>query len=61
MLAKRALSEARNAARINHSHAVALYDVVPPSAADGAVYLIMELVRAPTLARRRSTRPMPAP
>jgi serine/threonine protein kinase len=51
VLTKRALAEARNAARINHPHAVALYDVVPAGAADAAVYLIMELVQAPTLAQ----------
>jgi serine/threonine protein kinase len=46
----RALAEARNAARVHHANAVALYDVLPASAADEAVYLIMELVPAPTLA-----------
>jgi hypothetical protein len=30
---------------------VTLFDVLPASAADAAVYLIMELVRGPTLAQ----------
>jgi serine/threonine protein kinase/DNA-binding beta-propeller fold protein YncE len=48
---RRALQEARSAARIDHPNAVTLYDVLPASAADDAVYLIMELIRGPTLAR----------
>jgi serine/threonine protein kinase len=57
---QRALREARNAARIDHPGAVTLYDVVPASDADDAVYLIMELVGGPTLAqliRRRGRLP----
>jgi serine/threonine protein kinase len=46
---RRALQEARSAARVHHPGAVALYDVLPASAADDAVYLIMELVAGPTL------------
>lgn len=41
---KRAMQEARSAARIQHPGAVTLYDVVPPSADDAAMYLIMEYV-----------------
>jgi serine/threonine protein kinase len=47
----RALQEARSAARVDHPGAVALYDVLPGTAADDAVYLIMELVQGPTLAQ----------
>jgi serine/threonine protein kinase len=46
----RALREARSAARIRHPNAVILYDVLPASTADDAVYLIMEYVDGPTLA-----------
>jgi tRNA A-37 threonylcarbamoyl transferase component Bud32 len=46
----RALREARSAARIHHPNAVTLYDVLPASATDEAVYLIMEYVEGPTLA-----------
>ena len=46
---KRALAEARNAARVHHPNAVALYDVIPASPDDDAVYLVMELVDALTL------------
>jgi eukaryotic-like serine/threonine-protein kinase len=42
----RALREARAAARLNHPGAVTLHDVVE---ADGRLYLVMELVDAPTL------------
>ena len=47
----RALQEARSAARVDHPGAVALFDVLPATAADDAVYLIMELVQGPTLAQ----------
>ncbi len=46
----RALREARSAAGIRHPNAVVLYDVLPATAADDAVYLIMEYVDGPTLA-----------
>lgn len=46
----RVLSEARNAARVHHPNAVALYDVIPANAEDEGAYLVMELVRAPSLA-----------
>lgn len=41
---KRAMQEARSAARIQHPGVVTLYDVVPPTPADDAMYLIMEYV-----------------
>lgn len=50
VFSRRALAEARNAARIDHSNAVTLYDVLPATAADAAVYLIMEYIDGPTLA-----------
>src|SRR6201996_446964 len=46
---RRALAEARSAARLTHPNAVTLYDVIPASAADDAVYLIMEYVDGATL------------
>jgi serine/threonine protein kinase len=46
MLRERALREARAAARLNHPGVVTLHDVVQ---ADGRLFLVMELVRAPTL------------
>jgi serine/threonine protein kinase len=48
--AERAVSDARHAARVHHPNVVEIYDVVPPSADDDAVYLVTELVQAPTLA-----------
>jgi len=48
---QRALREARSAARVHHANAVALYDVLPATAADDAVYLIMELIEGPTLSK----------
>ncbi len=47
----RALAEARSVARIDHPAAVRLYDVLPATPADDAIYLIMELVEGPTLAQ----------
>jgi serine/threonine protein kinase len=46
---RRALQEATSAARIHHPNAVTLYDVLPATADDDAVYLIMELIEGPTL------------
>jgi hypothetical protein len=46
---KRALQEARSAARLAHQNAVTLHDIVPATAADDAVYLIMEYVDGATL------------
>jgi serine/threonine protein kinase len=48
---KRAMREARNAARITHPGAVTLFDVVPPSADDDAMYLVMEYADGGTFAR----------
>jgi Protein kinase domain len=48
---KRALQEARSAARLAHQNAVILYDVIPATAADDAVYLIMEYIDGATLAQ----------
>jgi hypothetical protein len=48
---RRALAEARSAARLTHPNAVTLYDVIPASAADDAVYLIMEYVDGATIAQ----------
>jgi tRNA A-37 threonylcarbamoyl transferase component Bud32 len=58
----RALREARNAARIEHSGAVRLYEVIPATAHDEAVYLIMELVEGRTLGEAIADGgPLPAP
>ena len=58
---QRALQEARSAARIRHPGAVTLYDVLPASAADDALYLIMELVEGPTLGQlMQRDGPLPA-
>lgn len=51
LVARRALAEGRNAARVRHPNAVTLHDVIPATADDDAVYLIMELVQAPNLAQ----------
>jgi tRNA A-37 threonylcarbamoyl transferase component Bud32 len=48
---RRALSEARSAAGLTHPNAVTLYDVIPASPADDAVYLIMEYVAGASLAQ----------
>ena len=48
-LCDRALREARAAARLNHPSVVTLHDVVE---ADGRLFLVMELVEAPTLRER---------
>jgi tRNA A-37 threonylcarbamoyl transferase component Bud32 len=48
---KRALQEARSAARLAHPNAVILYDVIPASSADDAMYLIMEYIDGATLAQ----------
>jgi hypothetical protein len=48
---KRALQEARSAARLAHPNAVTLHDIIPATAADDAVYLIMEYVDGATLAQ----------
>ena len=46
---RRALSEARSAARLAHPNAVTLHDIIPASPADDAVYLIMEYVAGASL------------
>lgn len=57
---QRALQEATSAARIRHSGAVALYDVLPATAADDAVYLITEFIDGTTLAEAiRRAGPLP--
>ena len=48
---KRALQEARSAARLAHPNAVILHDIIPATAADDAVYLIMEYIDGATLAQ----------
>jgi hypothetical protein len=48
---KRALQEARSAARLSHPNAVILHDIVTPTATDDAVYLILEYVDGATLAQ----------
>jgi serine/threonine protein kinase len=49
LFATRALAEARNAACVQHPGAVTLHDVIAANG-DDATYLVMELIRAPTLA-----------
>jgi serine/threonine protein kinase len=57
---QRALREARSAARIQHPNAVTVHDVLPATAADDAIYLIMELIGGPTLAQLiRDNGPLP--
>ena len=48
---KRALQEARSAARLVHQNAVVLHDIIPATSADDAVYLIMEYIDGATLAQ----------
>jgi hypothetical protein len=48
---RRALSEARSAARLAHPNAVTLHDIIPASPADDAVYLIMEYIAGASLAQ----------
>ncbi|MGC4879182.1 protein kinase domain-containing protein [Micromonospora sp. DT43] len=50
LFGERALREARTAGRINHPAVVAIYDLVPARGDDEAVYIVTELVDAPTLA-----------
>jgi tRNA A-37 threonylcarbamoyl transferase component Bud32 len=50
IFAERALREARAAGRVNHPAVIAIHDVVPASADDEAVYIVSELVDAPSLA-----------
>jgi serine/threonine protein kinase len=46
---RRALQEARSAARIHHPNAVTLYEAIPAGEQDDAMYLIMEFVDGLTL------------
>ncbi|WP_410817063.1 WD40 repeat domain-containing serine/threonine protein kinase [Micromonospora sp. 050-3] len=50
LFGERALREARTAGRINHPAVVAIHDLVPATGDDEAVYIVTELVDAPTLA-----------
>ena len=50
LFGERALREARAAGRINHPSVVAIHDVVFATGDDEAVYIVTELVTAPTLA-----------
>ncbi|MFI6237724.1 WD40 repeat domain-containing serine/threonine protein kinase [Micromonospora sp. NPDC050784] len=50
LFGERALREARTAGRINHPAVVAIHDLVPATDDDEAVYIVTELVDAPTLA-----------
>ncbi|MCL2583409.1 MAG: serine/threonine-protein kinase [Streptosporangiales bacterium] len=47
---QRAYSEARSAAQISHPNAVTLHHVIPATANDDTIYLVMEFVDGPTLA-----------
>jgi len=49
VFARRAVQEARSAGRIRHPGAVTLFDVIPATADDSAVYLIMEYIEGATL------------
>ncbi|WP_406169955.1 DUF3043 domain-containing protein [Streptomyces canus] len=51
VFSERALREARTAGRLNHSGVVAIYDLIPITPDDEAVYIVMELVEAPSLAQ----------
>jgi serine/threonine protein kinase len=56
---KRAMQEARSAARIQHPGVVTLYDVIPPSADDDAMYLVMEYIDGGSFAEEiRHGRPL---
>lgn len=55
---ERLLREARAAARLNHPHIVAIYDVivadgVAPGDGEGSTFIVMELVEGPSLQNRR--------
>jgi serine/threonine protein kinase len=59
---RRALQEARSSARIHHPNAVTLYEAIPASEQDEAVYLIMEFVEGQTLAQLVTRQgPLPSP
>jgi tRNA A-37 threonylcarbamoyl transferase component Bud32 len=50
VLTQRALREARTAGRVDHPGVIAVHDVVPATTDDDAIYIVMELVEAPSLA-----------
>ncbi|MFF3497947.1 serine/threonine-protein kinase [Streptomyces sp. NPDC003247] len=50
LFGERALREARTTGRLNHPAVVSVYDLVPAPEGDDAVYIVMELVDAPSLA-----------
>ncbi len=50
LIGRRALREARTAGQISHPGVVAIHDVLPATEDDDAVYVVMELVDAPSLA-----------
>ena len=50
LIARRALREARTAGQLSHPGVVAIHDVLPATEDDDAVYVVMELVDAPSLA-----------
>ncbi|MFI5797380.1 protein kinase [Streptomyces sp. NPDC051677] len=47
---ERALREARTAGRIRHPGVIAIHDLIPDTAQDSVVYVVMEFVEAPSLA-----------
>ncbi|MFE2848046.1 DUF3043 domain-containing protein [Streptomyces scopuliridis] len=51
VFSERALREARTAGRLNHPAVVAIYDLIPITPDDEAVYIVMELVETPSLAQ----------
>ncbi|MEV6647777.1 WD40 repeat domain-containing serine/threonine protein kinase [Amycolatopsis sp. NPDC051371] len=51
LVGRRALREARTAGQISHPGVVAIHDVLPATEDDDAVYVVMELVEAPSLAQ----------
>ncbi|UJW30558.1 WD40 repeat domain-containing serine/threonine protein kinase [Saccharothrix sp. AJ9571] len=50
LLNRRALREVRTAGRIDHPGVIAIHDILPATADDDAIYIVMELVDAPALA-----------
>ncbi|MFF9090193.1 DUF3043 domain-containing protein [Streptomyces sp. NPDC014991] len=51
VFSERALREARTAGSLNHPAVVAIHDLIPLTPDDEAVYIVMELVDAPSLAQ----------
>jgi serine/threonine protein kinase len=50
VITQRALREARTAGQVRHPGVIAIHDIVPATADDDAIYIVMELITAPTLA-----------